>query len=289
MNLSSIQMALLDSVFDELEAEAEIRISFSVCFDRDAGTGNREFIVHSVNSCESTEQYRRKLEKITASLLERVHQQSVKMEKEACTLFMVAARERLQCLRNTLRFDRCSGVLHGKRPCWVFHNPLLDCESTLAIPAYVRNAVLRLSSPYAFAWKTALSACDERLKDMVFYFTVIGNQRPATAAEVPHFNKLLVKTPVPDLACFIFAASDAGLIQADTKQELYRICCGMFRTSNAPEISPKSFRNHFDYPTPEALQETRNNLHLMIAAINHRLSAILGALFLVLRLCLSGF
>ncbi len=282
MKLSSIHLALLDSAFDRLEEEANIRIRFSLCFNGEAEAGNREFIIHSVNGCESSEQFRRKLELLTAAFLDQIHQKAMKMDREQCTLFLAQCVERLQRLRNEAHYDRRIAVFSGKHPCWVFHHPSFDCEQGQTLPSFALNAVLRLTSSYAFAWKTALACCCERLRDIEFYLSVVGNRLPATASEVPPFSKLMVKSPVPALACFIYAAMDAGLIHAGTKQELYRLCCEMFRTSNAPEISPKSFRSHFDYPTSETLQETKNNLHLMIAAVNNRLQVILGALFLAI-------
>jgi len=289
MKLSSIHLALLDTAFDRLEEESAISIRFSLCFDLEAGAESREFIVHSVNGCESPEEFRRKLEHMVMAFLEQIHQQAVKMEKNQCTLYIDEALERMQILRNTVCFNRQSALRSGNRPCWVFHKPVFECTQEQPIPGYARNALLRITSPYAYAWKSVMAECAGRLRDIGFYLSFMGASQPTTAAEIPHFNKLMIKTPVPALACFIFAASDAGLIHAGTKQELYRICCAMFSTSNAPEISPKSFRNHYDYPTPETLQETKNNLHLMIAAVNTRLQAILGVLFMAISWDGSGF
>jgi len=276
MKLSSIHLALLDSAFDMLEEESAISIRFSVCFDQEAGAGNREFIVHSVNECESSDEFRRKLDRMVSAFLEQIHQQALKMDKSQCTLYMNGALERMHSLRNMVCFNRKLALRSGKRPCWVFHNPVFDCTQQQPVPGYVRNALLRITSPYAFAWKSAMAECTSRLRDMEFYLSFVEASRAATAEEIPHFNKMLIKTPVPALACFIYAASDAGLIHSDTKQQLYRLCCGFFCTDNAPEISPKSFRNHFDNPTPETLQETRNNLHLMLAAVNTRLRDVFG-------------
>lgn len=161
----------------------------------------------------------------------------------------------------------------------MFHHPSFDYEQAQNLPGFALNTVLRLPSPNAYAWKTALSCCCERLKDIEFYMSLKGASQPATAADIPHFNKMLIKPPILELACFIFAAADAELIHSDAKQQLNRLCCGFFSTDKAPEISPKSFRNHFDNPTTETLKETKNNLHLMIATVNNRLQALLGALF----------
>jgi len=288
MKLSSIHLALLDSAFDRLEEESSISIRFSVCFNPLPEAGNNEFIIQSVNGCETSEQFRRKLELLTAAFLDLINQKAVKMDKEACAGFMDQARDRIQQLKNTARFDRQISMFHRDHPCWVFHHPALDCEPAQALPSFAINAVLRLTSSYAFAWKSVLAECYERLRDIEFYLSHLVNNPPACTAEVPHFSKMMVKSPVPSLACFIFAAREAGLIHSGTKQELYRICCEMFQTSNAPEISPKSFRNHFDNPTPETLQETKNNLHLMITAVNSRLQTILGALLMAISWSLSS-
>ncbi len=276
MKLTSIQMALLDMAFDRLEHEAGISIVFSVCFPGDSTAGGKEFVIHSVNGCDTAEKFRRHTGELLDEMLFKIHQEASRMGKDEGVLFAIQACERLASLRNAVRFERSSkrGVLPHKS--WIFSNPSFCSKSNIPLPNFALNSVLRLTSPYAFAWKSLLSACAERLRDVEFYLRCFGNKPVATAAEVPSRYKLMIDSAVPELACFMFAAHEAGLVRVGSKQELYRLCSEMFSTERAQVISPKSFRNHYDYPTPEALRETKNNLHLMLSAINKRLNHIEG-------------
>jgi hypothetical protein len=137
MNFLSIQYAPLYSA---------ISIRFSLCFDQEAGTGSKEFIVHSVNACESPDMFRRKLDHLVKALLEQIHEQAVNMDKAQCTLYIDEAIERLQALRTVVCFDHQMALSQCKRHCWMFHHPSFDCEQKQTLPGFALNAVLRMTA-----------------------------------------------------------------------------------------------------------------------------------------------
>ena len=98
----------------------------------------------------------------------------------------------------------------------------------------------------------------------------------------PPTEKIILKGSVPELATVLRLLHDAGIIENKNKEEVCRLAAACFSTHFTNDLSAGSLKNHFDAPTPETLQETKNNLHLMITVVNNRLTAILGALFLAI-------
>jgi hypothetical protein len=168
------------------------------------------------------------------------------------------------CIESPAEFTN----MYGKRTplIWVFKREFIDpgteTEKSLPVP----EAVLVKASLFAYYWKNSLQDTAEKLNFIRTYYEYIPD-RPVIAAPVMKPVKIKINRTVPQLAGYLRLLHKMDVFGSISKAELCRLFAGLFQTEKQEEISPKSLKNHFDSPPPEAMEFLKVEFHRMIQEI----------------------
>jgi len=275
--------AVLDSIFNQIEEETKIVIDFTVGHGQPSATGTDDFIINSVNGFATPAEFNHHIEYLAAEITARANTTAQGLPAGVQQLFMKEVVNRFRLLRHITRFERFPTINLNSEGLWLFNHPAFNGCDIKAIPTYALNQVVLRVSPYALNWKIVICYAEQRLKYILWSYEYFADKFTTEAKDKEVKRKLPLRIPVPQLACFFLGCVDTGIIKTETKQELFRITADVCQTPNAPDISPKSFRNHFDFPNPEVIKTTIVDLQRVIQALRDKLRGIEGSAMLVLN------
>ena len=127
-------------------------------------------------------------------------------------------------------------------------------KGTLLLEAFHRVSILLAAHPFAHRYFVALRILSIQL---ICLLTVVEHHNdlcpPRSTAQTESRDKLRFTGSVPCLAALGRILASRNLFEAPNKSQFFRTVATMFSTSQQPDISWLSFRNHFNSPSPEAL------------------------------------
>jgi hypothetical protein len=138
---------------------------------------------------------------------------------------------------------------------------------TVASPEQVTGAVSLFTMPYAANWSRVVHGMQVVLQQSLEQVEIISSpvlmeKRPQHAEKEE--EKIRIRSNLPLFAAFCRMLFDLGLFDMDNKSKFCRIIVGMFSTKYKNELSSSNFKNHFDGPTPEIIEQLIGLLDKML-------------------------
>ena len=199
----------------------------------------------------------------------------------AWPLFFDSAIRRFKKLKSKICcIESPEGFVNLKgQPCgriWVFRQDCMDLGEESESPVIMPDDVLIKASMFAYNWKLSVNDAIEKLGILKISYEFLPERSLAVApastgaassAVMPLGNKIIIKRSVAQLAVFIRGLYRMGVFDHKNKSELFRIISTFIRTEKQEVISPKSLKNCFDCPPPEAIEFVKVECHRIVQEI----------------------
>ena len=112
---------------------------------------------------------------------------------------------------------------------------------------------------YVVIWQTVMKDLETRLNSFLFIILINSQTKPILGQEHPKIE-FRAGTTVAVLAALTRVNFDSNLYQTSNKKEICRQVTGSYSTPSLSELGTCSFKNLFDYPTLDALNQVESNL-----------------------------
>lgn len=261
---------LLDELFIGLSDAAGVVVCYKSIATATDPPGKTLYTVVSVNGHLTLPAYTCAMNDLQATLLMRIMETEQQLAPEARLVFLRLAM--IRCKKLSLATATCRG--NGNQPnscivtddCREFSNPACVNMDGPDNPDEAIEAVRRLTRPHAALWQLIIREiqldlnCSYKLNEGS---RVHIHQRQTRASITENKTKLPVRGNVALMAAFCRMLYDCKVFELNNRAKFCRIIAGMLSTRFRQEISPASFKNHFDAPAPDNFQKISAELGKM--------------------------
>ena len=247
MKTGSIHERLLDSTFEKAEEESKITITFDCEMDDTDEKGVAQFTLRDVNGFSDHKNYFQHITSLFTEIRQQTIRDVAKLPATEKYDFLQSANARLQTLCSTIRLEpvyQSSGIVQDV---CVFNQPKFrgsrEGKLSMSNPGILSGKATNYAQAWGFAIEETLSQFSSIL---VFHECYMSGM--AEKATAPIIRKLPLRISVAQLACFMRAFRENGVLGIDNKSEICRITAAICQTHHQEIISADSIRNHFNYP-----------------------------------------
>ena len=261
-NLDSIPHTL-DGIFRELNRTSNIIITIT-----NTGTPGRPVLIHGeqgfsidqVNGCHTHEEFYHSLVSLCASVrLSTVDaMQTLDSSEKGALLLQAIHRVHIllqKIISVLLTAEEAALWTEGNQFVRRFkHARFIWNEGIPEVSLSDLKQILLAAHPFAHHYSVAL-----RILSIQLICLLTGVEHPpdlnppGTTSPSEAREKLRFTGSVPCLAALGRILSSRNLFEIDNKSRFFRTITGMFSTSQQPDISWMSYKNHFNNPSHEAL------------------------------------
>jgi len=262
---------LLNEIFSEFNDASTVFVFYQVINPEPSISAEPLMQIISVNGYITLFNYTCAMNEMQMKLLSRIKETEQQLEPQDRQMFLIQAISRCKQLMLavapvTMGCKHCKSQEEGDGSCRVFEDVVFINMNGPDI--YRPDTSLRmLTAPYASLWQLIL---DEILQDL--QCSIDPDERIPDRYLLPQLPmpdaesrmKLCIKTSVPLLAALCRILYDSGVFKIGNKAKFCRIIVNLVCTPLRTDISPASFKNHFDAPCTENIQKLIAELGILL-------------------------
>ncbi len=253
---------LIDNILADLEAAARIRIDCQ-SVDKTNSTEGDILRVTAVNDMISACHFFHYMEHLRVEAMNKLRETLPQIATSDMEAFFDQMLRRVRKISHSVEVNRSSVPTdnHGMTVYWARRS--LNCRyhyRNTQEPEVVRAALVN-TRRHALTYYLVLKKLEDRIKCCAG--AALGIQfTPLTFHGIKQGTKFKLTCSVAFLSAFLRILCDRNLVENPNVSELCRRIAAACCTSRQENLSPHSLRNCFDNPTPEVLENVREELRL---------------------------
>ena len=253
----------ISTIFDSIEKHAIPIINYKAL---PCGTDDEyvlDFRVLSVNGCRSLHQFRELSLDILTSFLEEIGKAVRFVPKRHRSKVSEEITDQYTDILELLFFDKVN--VHDDYhsftdepipdyACFLFTMANFSGGDYHNNSAIYRDQILYAASDFSYILWDVMARGFEKLDMLLTAIEFLPELKVVPGEEEDHVEKLRWQLSVPQLACFFRMLFDSNLFGPMNKSEFCRSIADLFQSSGKDNLSWRSFKNHFDSPSPDAIR-----------------------------------
>lgn len=223
-----------------------------------------DFRVQSVNGCNSLKKFNELSFDILSLFLEEVGKAMRNIPKRSRSKVSEEFTDKFTDVMDLVVFERVNVTddYHSfcdepnpREGCYLFTMANFSGGDYHNSGAYM-DQILYAASDYAYIWWDLMTEALEKLRMLLTAIEFLPELH-LVPEEEDHIEKLWWQLTVPQLACFFRILFQRNLFGTTNKSEFCRCIADLFRSSGKDNLSWRNFKNHFDSPSPDAIEFCR--------------------------------
>ena len=236
-----------------------------------------DFRVLSVNGCRSLHEFRELSSDILTTFLEEVGKAMRYVPKRFRSKVSEEITDKYTDIMELLVFEKVNTTddYHSFREepmpidaCFLFTMANFSGGDYHDKSAIYMDQILHAASDFSYILWDVMAKAFEKLNMLLTAIEFLPELKVLPGEEENHMGKLKWQLTVPQLAGFFKILVDSNLLEVKNKSEFCRSIADLFQSSGNDNLSWRSFKNHFDSPSPDAIrfcQEEFLNLNQIAA------------------------
>ena len=222
-----------------------------------------DFRVLSVNGCRSLHEFRELSSDILTTFLEEVGKAMRHVPKRFRSKVSEEITDKYTDILELLVFEKVNTTddYHSFREepmpidaCFLFTMANFSGGDYHDKSAIYMDQILHAASDFSYILWDVMAKAFEKLNMLLTAIEFLPELQVVPGEEENHVEKLKWELTVPQLACFFKMLVDSNLLEVNNKSEFCRSIADLFQSSGSDNLSWRSFKNHFDSPSPDAIR-----------------------------------
>ena len=254
---------LMSTIFDPVEKHAVPIINYKALPCEIDDEYVVDFRVLSVNGCRSLHEFRELSFDILTMFLEEVGKLMRNVPKRFRSKVSEEITDKYTDIMELLVFEKVNttddyhSFCEESKPgyaCFLFAMADFSGGDYHDNSFIYMDQILYAASDFSYILWDVMAGAFEKLNMLLTAIEFLPELKVLPGVEEDHVEKLKWQLTVPQLACFFKMLVDNNLLEVTNKSEFCRCIADLFQSSGKGNLSWRSFKNHFDSPSPDAIR-----------------------------------
>jgi hypothetical protein len=253
---------LIDTVFGELEAASRVEIDCTTANSKENNENRSNLRITAVNGQHSASHYLHFMKHLRAETMENLRETLPQIAPGDMEVFLDQALRRIRIIARSVCIpgDSISSEHRRRMFQWSVRQVQFRCNGKTAHQPQIINDVLVRTRRHAWIFYIVIKKLEDRINCCagatlnVSVISPVREQKPV--------YKFRLTCTVAFLGAMLRVLCDRNIVENPNIAELCRRMANSFYTDRQNSLSPHSFRNFFDNPSPEILEKLLEEIRI---------------------------